>query len=58
MDVEGLARGCIFEFSIDVAFLDEEGGVVELVERLSASVLLHTALRCSPSVLYAWLRRV
>lgn len=38
MYFEGLAGGCADELAIDVAFLDEEGGVVELAGRRSVGI--------------------
>ena len=44
MDFECLAGGCVFEFAVDIALLDEEGGIIELTQKTSVKVLLFEAL--------------
>lgn len=42
MDVKCLAGSCVFVFAVHVAFLDEEGGVVELVGKMLGGGHLQT----------------
>ena len=46
MYFEGLARSCIFVFTVHVAFLDEEGWVVQLVGNASEAVCSSEDLLC------------